>query len=112
MLGTPSVEPGGLVRGRVRVLDDERPRRLIVRAIYRERTPNRSGIGRTVEGPVLGEADLAAGTEHEFTIQLPVDALPGCESAHGRLSWAVEVQSDRPGLDTVEYAEFQVRVRG
>jgi hypothetical protein len=111
-LDTPSVEPGGWVRGRVHVLEDHRSRRLLVRAVYRERTRDRSVIARTVEGPVVHEGDVSAGSMHEFAVQLPPDALPGCESKHGRLWWELELESDRPGLNIADGAEFEVRAPG
>ena len=111
-LETPSVEPGGWVRGRVHVLEDDRSRHLLVRAVYRERTRDRSAIARTVDGPVIHEGDLAAGSVHEFAVKLPPDALPGCESKHGRLWWELQLESDRLGLNIAEGAEFEVRAPG
>jgi hypothetical protein len=111
-LDTPSVKPGGWVRGWVHVLEDARSRRLLVRAVYRERTRDRSVIARTVDGPVIHEGDLSGGSVHEFAVQLPPDALPGCESKHGRLWWELVLESDRLGLNIADGAEFEVQAPG
>lgn len=107
-LDRSSVEPGGPVSGRVRVVEGGKSRRLLISVDYRERTAHYSAVARTVTGPVLHEGDLVAGAVYEFTVQLPADALPGYRSSHGRLSWELEVRSDEFGIDTVERRELEV----
>ena len=104
--------PGDWVRGRVAVLGGAKSRALYVSLHFRERSVDYSSTPRSVEGPALNEGDLASGTSFPFAIQLPSDALPGVESAHGSLHWEVEAKSDERGFDTRVQRRFEVAARG
>jgi hypothetical protein len=110
--GDGPYRPGDWVRGRVAVLGGAKSRALYASLRFRERSVDYSATPRTVDGPALNEGDLRSGTSFPFQLQLPADALPGVESAHGSLYWEVEAKSDERGIDTRVQRRFEVAASG
>ena len=106
--GDGPYKPGDWVRGRVAVLAGGKSRALNAELHFRERTSDYSEVGATFAIPPLHRGDLPSGTSYPFAIQLPADALPSLDWAHGSLSWEVVAKSDERGFDTVETRRIQV----
>ena len=102
--------PGDWVRGHVAILEGGKSRDLGVTLRLRERSPDYSATVSEVPSANLHTGELTAGRSHEFAIQLPADALPTFNSAHGQLYWEVEARSDEFGIDTKESRVIDVNV--
>jgi hypothetical protein len=102
------LHPGDWARGKVTVLEGGASRTLKVSLQFRERTEDYSAVARTEGGAPVHWGELAAGQSFDFAIQLPPDALPSCDSAHGALYWAIEVKSDESGRDTTLERRIEV----
>lgn len=91
--------PGDRVPGAVVVLRGGKARKLVVSLVYRERSPDYTYAAIEASACTLHSGHLETGARFDFAVDMPADALPGQQLAHGETYWEVAARCDRRGWD-------------
>lgn len=91
--------PGGLVAGRIDVIEGGASRSLTLMLTLHERTSHFDVIAHS-SAAVVHRGDLVTGQSFDFEIAVPPEAPPSVKTEHAELSWDLDLKSDEPGLDS------------
>lgn len=99
--------PGETVRGEV--LAAEGGAEIKVALSFHERSTEYEAVMITVPARVQQRAEQGSGEVGRFEVELPPDAPPAYDSAHGALWWSVDASAGQPGSGVAATTRIEVR---